>query len=534
LSTDFQYQVLDLFAGPGGLGEGFSRCVVNGERPFSIALSVEMDSKAHHTLRLRSFYRQFTGTQVPELYYCVIRGESDITKLAEQYPLQWNAAENEALLARLGDGDKGDKEVRRRIRKIKSQLNGQETVLLGGPPCQAYSLVGRARNSGISSYVPEQDHRHQLYVEYLKIIKEAWPVAFVMENVKGILSSKLDSELIFPKILKDLKDPRKALGRSSNSKLDQRYRLYSVAIEGTNQLHPDDDSDPSSFVVRCERFGVPQRRHRVFILGIRKDIEIDHKSLMLSPSSEITVRDLLEDIPPVLSGVSQREQGGNWEAVLAKASSSGIAKQIEAKAGVEVGRMIRNTLQELELSVLDRGGDFVHNYSAGKIRSIGLAKWIRDPRIGGFCNHSTRSHMQSDLIRYMYAASYASEYGFSPTLAEFPTKLMPNHRNAAESVRGRSLFADRFRVQVWDQPSTTITSHISKDGHYFIHPDPSQCRSLTVREAARLQTFPDNYFFCGPRTSQFTQVGNAVPPYIARQIASRLAQSLTEFKAKHH
>jgi DNA (cytosine-5)-methyltransferase 1 len=129
--------------------------------------------------------------------------------------------------------------------------------------------------------------------------------------------------------------------------------------------------------------------------------------------------------------------------------------------------------------------------------------------------------MESDLARYLFAATFATVHGRSPVAREFPAQLAPNHRNWDTGH-----FADRFRVQLWERPSRTVTSHISKDGHYFIHPDPLQCRALTVREAARLQTFPDNYRFFGNQTQQFEQVGNAVPPFLAMQIGQALLSIL--------
>jgi len=155
----------------------------------------------------------------------------------------------------------------------------------------------------------------------------------------------------------------------------------------------------------------------------------------------------------------------------------------------------------------------------------GLSSWYKDPKgWKGVCNHETRGHIQGDLIRYLFCASFGSvkhdDDRWTPKASDFPSELAPNHSNWSSGK-----FADRFRVQTADRYATTITSHISKDGHYFIHPDPTQCRSLTVREAARIQTFPDNYFFVGNRTQQYTQVGNAVPPFLAAQIAKIVYQS---------
>ncbi|MBE7539556.1 MAG: DNA cytosine methyltransferase [Opitutaceae bacterium] len=154
-----------------------------------------------------------------------------------------------------------------------------------------------------------------------------------------------------------------------------------------------------------------------------------------------------------------------------------------------------------------------------------LSSWLDGSVVGGVLNHNSRGHMASDLRRYFFWSAYAAVHERSPSLADVPHYLRPNHENVKGDAKDIP-FADRFRVQLSGRPSTTITCHIAKDGHYYIHHDPSQCRSLSVREGARLQTFPDTYFFEGPVTEQYKQVGNAVPPYLAKQIGGLVADIL--------
>ena len=234
-------KIIDLFAGAGGLGEGFSSFNQGGQYPFRISLSIEMEHSAWKTLRLRSFIRQFTQNNkpIPHEYFTYLAGDLGDNPekiLFEKFEKQANAANEETLQLKLGD--KNDNRVI--FNKIKNRLgNDKNWVLIGGPPCQAFSLIGRARNKGNEGYVPEEDHRHFLYQEYLKIIGEFLPAVFVMENVKGILSSKINGELIFNKIKKDLENPNKAL----NKPIRATYRIYSLVSNSQNSFQ-----DPHNFM----------------------------------------------------------------------------------------------------------------------------------------------------------------------------------------------------------------------------------------------------------------------------------------------
>jgi DNA (cytosine-5)-methyltransferase 1 len=503
--------VVDIFAGPGGLGEGFS-CVTDAKnRPvFDIALSLEMDTHAFETLKLRTFYRQFP-TGAPREYYQYLSGEITRGRMSEACQPEAKIAEEVCWHARLGPKGEPPDTVRSKIDKAIGKAD--PWVLIGGPPCQAYSLAGRSRNLGNPKYSPKKDEKQRLYVEYLQILADHRPAAFIMENVKGLLSATLANERMFHRIVEDLKLPAKALdrdGRKARSGPNKGYRIWSLV-----ERLLFEDGDLRGSVIRAEKYGVPQSRHRVILLGIRDDL--DHvMPKLLTEQPEVCVSSVLNDLPPLRSGLSrQADSAKAWEACLRSQSNSRWANAGTRKADSSLlSKSVARTLREIVAPPADRGDDFIEC----DIECAYKYDWYCDPALAGICNHKTRRHMEKDLYRYLYAACYAKVHGKSPSLRQFPIDLLPDHASVGTALEEGGNFSDRFRVQVATRPSTTVVSHISKDGHYYIHPDPKQCRSLTVREAARLQTFPDNYYFCGPVTAQYIQVGNAVPPYLAKQI----------------
>lgn len=496
--------VIDLFAGPGGLSEGFS-VFESGKRvnPFKIALSIEKDSLAHETLELRSFYRQF-GKIAPWQYFQYLRKEITKRELFAGFPRQATQARSEAWHATLGKVSTAEVDQR-----IKDSLGGAtEWVLVGGPPCQAYSMAGRSRNGGIDP----TDEKVFLYKEYLRILAVHKPPVFVMENVKGLLSARTKNSGIFHQMLRDLENPISALAEDTSPDRTLEYRIFSL-VEPPSKFETNGKPvflDPN-FVIKCEKYGVPQARHRVILLGIRNGGDETSKIRVLKTRRKIPTSKIIAGLPRLRSGLSKKtDSQAKWIAALREMPKRKWFQSLDDT----VRQSMEMYLKRLRSPRCDRGAEFLPCCAT----VTAYAKWYLDKRIGGVCNHSARGHLKNDLFRYFFCAAYGKVNGKTPLLAEFPYQLLPDHDNVMTAMDGAN-FPDRFRVQVGGRCATTITSHISKDGHYYIHPDPTQCRSLTVREAARLQTFPDNYFFEGPRTFQYAQVGNAVPPLLAIQIA---------------
>jgi DNA (cytosine-5)-methyltransferase 1 len=310
--------VIDLFAGPGGLGEGFSRAQ---SVQFDIAVSIEKDGHAHQTLRLRAAYRALmksgaadraTWSQWDRIVLTTSRetlfqtlqvcGNDAIASACEE-------AEKEAWRLEMGPGnrDQVSSGIRSRLsRHMYGRKLPDNCVLIGGPPCQAYSIVGRSRNRGTAGYRAEQDHRHFLYREYLHVISEFKPAVFVMENVKGILTSRVANVQMFGTILADLRRPDISSGGEDKG---LEYVLVPLA-KPTATLFAD---DPRDFIVEAEQFGVPQARHRVIVCGIRRDVfdrsgGVRHLRRHAAPS----VSDVIGDLPRLQSTLSHRGDGLKW------------------------------------------------------------------------------------------------------------------------------------------------------------------------------------------------------------------------------
>ncbi|MGN7246798.1 DNA cytosine methyltransferase [Janibacter anophelis] len=474
--------VVDLFAGPGGLNEGFTSIEDGGT--FQTAASFEMDPVACRTLRLRSALRtvRLAEGAFPDAYADFMDGRISFDSLIEHGSMKaaWKDAGEEVHNVELGpeSHEVTEQAIERRLRTFARR---DDFVLLGGPPCQAYSLAGRSRRRNSADF--EEDVKHFLFREYLHIIRQFQPAAFVMENVKGLLSSthsrsQTSGHRMFDLILSDM--------------VEAGYEVRSLVVGG-----PQSQLRPSDYVIRSEQYGVPQKRHRVILFGVRGDRQVV-PSGVIQPSEAPTVRHMIEGFPALRSRLRPLGQDGPGEWGKNRNQGASLA------GGSALGPV---------------PDDWGSAQGAGTVKDSGAdlpaRAWVRAAGPRQVVQHEARGHMASDIQRYAYASKYALQHGVSPKLRHYPEPLLPNHKNARDK---NVPFADRFRVQTWEEPSTTVVSHISKDGHYYIHPDPRQARSLTVREAARLQTFPDNYVFAGNRTEQYHQVGNAVPPFLARQI----------------
>ena len=467
-------------------------------------MSIEKDPQAHKTLRMRSYVRKILNDDgsIPQVYLRYMRNRDSKTweELIDYRPNQWELACKEALCATLVEGDNSLVELASKRLNVWRSKNDRYAplVLIGGPQCQAYSLVGRSRRAHDENF--DKDVKHTLYKCYLSFIRGLSPDIFVMENVKGLLSARHNGQDVFEHIYADMQDAG--------------YEIRSLVVK--------DPQNPVDYVVEAEKYGIPQMRHRVILLGVKEGSGMS--TGILVPSRKMSLRSALCGLPKIRSAFSMNNPGWksmNWATYIDEAAKRLLADQscAELKPVLEEVVSSRPPKKAMKDTVTGDKGPYERWYR-GRFRKSKL-----------LANHESRSHLAKDLDRYLFCAAYAAVHGRPARLEEFPDALLPQHRNVLENVEevksgGGYEFNDRFRVQIYDKPSTTITSHIAKDGHYYIHPDPTQCRSLTVREAARLQTFPDDYLFEGNRTSQYTQVGNAVPPLLAQQIAVVVARAL--------
>ena len=411
---------IDLFAGAGGLSEGF---MIEGFKPVA---HVEMDKAACNTLKTRLAFHYLKSVNMSEIYNDYLKGEIKRPELYKHIP-----AKILDSVINLPIGPEFNETI---FSLISEQLNGADVdLIIGGPPCQAYSLVGRARSAdGMKS-----DPRNHLYIQYASYLEKFNPKLFIFENVLGLKSAKDGTYL---------KNMEKLF-------LEKGYKMKLYTLSANN-------------------FGVLQNRRRVIILGWREDIKPDLPDLeTIRMPSDFKVNSIFNDLPQINAG-------------------QGLDKFINYRT---------KTNEYLEQKSIRNGIDIL-------------------------TQHIARPHSEQDKKIYRIAVNKWNNKGQRLDYNDLP-EVLKTHKN-------RHSFFDRFKVVAPDlNYSHTVVAHIAKDGHYYIHPDIEQNRSISVREAARLQSFPDNYYFEGVtegqnRTAAFKQIGNAVPPLMAQAIASKLIELL--------
>ncbi len=408
-----------MFSGAGGLSEGFIRA------GFTPVAHVEIDPAACQTLLTRTVYHKLRNTSGFDFYKLYLKGELPKSELHALL------TEDEfSSVINLAISDENNPEIFERIDHLRKGKSID--LIVGGPPCQAYSLAGRARDK----YKMKGDSRNYLFQQYAKYLEYYQPKMFVFENVLGLLSAKNEDDSKY---------------------IDQMISLFSEFGYITEYS-----------LVNASDFGVLQNRKRVILIG-KKGTETgfypDFKNNACDGAT--FVKEILEDLPEIQAG------SGNWFNVKYKNNGSKYVYNANIRNGIDF------TTQHVARP---------QNEQDKEIYRIAVNKW------------------NTGQTRLDYN--------------DLPEELK-SHNN-------RHSFVDRFKVVAPDLTKTqTVVAHIAKDGHYYIHPDITQNRSLTVREAARLQSFPDDYFFEGvgnepSRTAAFKQIGNAVPPLMAEQIARKL------------
>jgi len=418
-----RYSVLDLFSGAGGLTEGFLR------RNYDFISHIEVNPYASSTLKTRILYHQLVKENRKDIYYQYYNGEikkDEFLQVCRDIGLNNNGIINQEISNKTRDS------IIDQIKSHRKELDCNQNVdiLIGGPPCQAYSLLGRGRDpNGM-----RDDPRNTLYLHYLKFIQEFQPDMFIFENVPGIISAK-------------------------------NGEIYRDFLSKIGELGYCSDREPK--ILDSQNFGVIQTRKRVIVIGWKKVYDLSYPEFP-KKVSDYTVGDILHDLPVLNPG---------------------------------------------------EGTEDLQRYRRGRPSKYLTESGIRTDE-KGIRQHSARIHNERDREIYRIAINMWNSRKKRLHYDELPTELK-THRN-------RVSFHDRFKVVDGEGKSHAVVAHLSKDGHFFIHPDINQARSLTVREAARIQSFPDNYIFEGPRTSQYVQVGNAVPPIMAEGIAVEIEKMLAE------